>query len=81
METIAKSPRTIDRHIANDNAVIQLSGAWLRQYRVRIYFDDQGYFIHSTLVHRKYVSPLHLGYGSRQTNRVIQAIRSIDPDT
>ncbi|MBX2973545.1 MAG: hypothetical protein KF797_10610, partial [Flavobacteriales bacterium] len=81
IETIAKSPRTLHVHMAKDNAVIGLSGPLWRQYRVRIYFNDQGYFIHSTLIHHKFTSPLHFGYSSRQTDRVVTALRSIDPNT
>lgn len=78
IQEIAKSSRTKQVHIAGDNAVIDLSGTWLRQYRIRIYFDSEQYFIHSTLVHYKFVSPLHLGYSSRQTERVMRALRTVD---
>jgi len=81
IDSIAKGPRLLRKHINKDSALIELSGSLWRQYRIRIYYNGEGYFIHSTLVHYRFTSPLHLGFSARQTQRIVKALRAIDLKT
>ena len=80
LNLIAKSKRTLRVHLSPDNAVIDLEGRWWRMYRVRIFFNDEGYYIHSTLIHNSYISPIHFGLSRKQTDRTVAVIKSIDPE-